>query len=93
MSLTLQTYRGQANRARGTTTKDADILAQAKTRLQRSLYRPCRYVSCNCHDGVLSLFGHLPSYYLKQVAQATVSDIDGLELVNNRIRVTRSPLF
>ena len=93
MSLALQTYRGHADWTGGTRTKDADILAQAKTRLQRSLYRPCRYVSCYCRGGVLSLVGQLPSYYLKQVAQTAVSGIDGLEQVDNRIRVMRPPSF
>jgi hypothetical protein len=39
-------------------------VAQAvEVRLRRSPYFELRSVSCECHEGVLTLQGRLPSYY------------------------------
>jgi BON domain len=35
------------------------------------------------------LRGAVPSYYLKQIAQELVRDLDGVLLVNNQIKVAR----
>jgi osmotically-inducible protein OsmY len=59
----------------------------AETRLQRSSYLALRGVSCGWEAGVLTLRGRLPSYYLKQVAQAAVAQVGGVERVENRIEV------
>jgi hypothetical protein len=37
---------------------------------------------------VLTLRGHLPSYYLKQLAQEAVADTPGVGRVENQIDVT-----
>jgi hypothetical protein len=44
-------------------------------------------VACQYHDGVLTLGGCLPSYYLKQLAQVVVAPIEGVRLVVNEIEV------
>jgi osmotically-inducible protein OsmY len=59
----------------------------AEQRLWRSGYLALRNVSCRACDGVVSLHGCLPSYYLKQVAQELASGVEGARLVINRIEV------
>ncbi len=48
-----------------------------------------KQVSCEMDDGVLTLRGRVPSYYLKQVAQAAVSRANGVRRIENRIEVAR----
>lgn len=38
-------------------------------------------------DGTLILSGRVPSYYLKQVLQTTLRDIDGVRRIDNRVDV------
>jgi osmotically-inducible protein OsmY len=60
---------------------------EAADRLWRSGYLALRDVSCVALDGVVSLHGCLPSYYLKQVAQEIAAGVDGARCVVNRIEV------
>jgi osmotically-inducible protein OsmY len=60
----------------------------AERRLRQQPYLALREVSCACRDGVLTLRGHLPSYYLKQLAQEAVADTPGVGRVENQIDVT-----
>jgi osmotically-inducible protein OsmY len=59
----------------------------AETRLRHNSYLALKNVSCEYRAGVLTLRGCLPSYYLKQMAQAAVAQIDGVERVVNEIQV------
>jgi hypothetical protein len=63
------------------------INLEAERRLRRSGYFALRDVSCDARGGVLYLGGRLPSYYLKQVAQAIAADVAGGRGVVNRIEV------
>jgi osmotically-inducible protein OsmY len=65
----------------------------ARARLLGNAYLALRNVSCAYEGGVLTLRGSLPSYYLKQVAQAAVASLDGVGRVVNEIEVgpARSP--
>jgi len=67
--------------------RPAAIALTAETRLRESGYLALRDVSCEVRDGVLDLHGHLPTYYLKQIAQALVIEIEGVRRVINRIEV------
>ena len=67
------------------------IQAEAQSRLRRSGYHELRLVSCEFHEGVLTLRGRVSSYYLKQVAQELVRQVDGAEEVNNRLEVAEQP--
>jgi osmotically-inducible protein OsmY len=77
------------------TKADAPILSPsrigrvAESRLRNSPYAALRTVSCEFHEGVLVLRGRLPTYYLKQIAQASVVDLDGVAGVANQIEVVR----
>lgn len=64
-----------------------DIAEMAQTRLRRSSYFELRDVCCDFGGGVLALRGCLPSYYLKQLAQANVAGVPGVVAVDNRVEV------
>jgi osmotically-inducible protein OsmY len=64
-----------------------EIERTAEDRLRHSSYLELRNVWCDYHEGVLTLRGHVPSYHLKQMAQAIMHDLeDDLEL-NNQLEV------
>ena len=56
--------------------------------IRKSGYPSLVNVRFDYHEGVLVLRGELPSYYLKQVAQTAVSQVDGVQQVDNRIEVS-----
>ena len=68
------------------------VRASVEGRLQRSSYRALRTICCDFQgdSGVLHLRGSLSSYYLKQVAQELVCDVEGVVLVDNQISVKRT---
>jgi osmotically-inducible protein OsmY len=63
------------------------IAKAAMVCLQASHYKVLRRVSCDCKDGVLTLKGRVFSFHEKQIAQETVSSIEGATLVVNEIEV------
>ena len=67
------------------------LRAEAHSRLCRSGYHELHFVSCNFHEGVLTLRGRVSSFYLKQVAQTAIRDLDGVGEVNNRLEVVARP--
>jgi len=72
------------------------VLEQAETSLRRNSYVALKNISCVYQEGVLTLRGCLPTYYLKQMAQTTVARLAGVERVVNQIEVVapnpRAPL-
>ena len=68
-------------------------------RLRDTAYRALKNVTCECPDegGVVVLRGRLPTYYLKQMAQAVAAREEGAKRVENRIEVVplapRDPWF
>jgi osmotically-inducible protein OsmY len=64
-----------------------EINLEAEDRFRRSGYFALRDISCDARNGVLHLRGRLPSYYLKQVAQAVAAEVEGVRRVVNRIEV------
>ena len=71
---------------------ESAVRASVEGRLQRSSYGALRRIRCDFQgdSGILHLRGSLPSYYLKQVAQELVGDVEGVRLVDNQIRVHRA---
>ncbi len=76
---------------RNESTEATDIGEVARVRLQHSAYRTIRQVSCRFEDGVLTLFGSVPTFHHKQLAQTAVVGIAGVTQVLNEIEVTSSP--
>jgi hypothetical protein len=68
-----------------------DIEEMARVRLQHSLYRAIRRVECDCDDGILRLWGRVPTFHYKQLAQTAVADLEGIREVINLIQVDNSP--
>jgi len=67
------------------------VQAEAQSRLRKSHYHELRFVSCEFHEGVLTLRGRVSSYHLKQLAQELIRRLDGAEEVNNRLEVAEQP--
>ena len=60
---------------------------RARRRLTQSAYHAVRQVNVEERQGVLTLSGRLPNYYLKQMAQAAVANMEGVRKIINRIDV------
>jgi osmotically-inducible protein OsmY len=56
-------------------------------RYHRSPYLPLRKIDCFLDDGVLTLRGRVPTYYLKQLAQSIGVSTHGVHQVVNELRV------
>ena len=68
--------------------RDSAVEARARTELLGSSYLSVRQVACRLRDGVLTLQGHVPSYFHKQVAQAMVLQcLDRSVRIDNQLRV------
>ena len=67
------------------------IEARAVSRLQNSSYPEVRRIGCDFHDGMLRLWGRVPSYYLKQVAQCAVLGMDDVDEIHNQLEVVAPP--
>jgi hypothetical protein len=65
----------------------SDVSRRAMARLRASHYRALHAVRCDFDRGTLRLRGVLPSYYLKQIAQAVVSELQEVRALDNRIAV------
>jgi CheY-like chemotaxis protein len=63
------------------------VTEAAERLLRRNSYLALKNVVCEFHDGVLTLRGCLPSYHLKQVALAAVSQLEGVQRIENQIEV------
>lgn len=68
------------------------VQAEAQLRLRNSGYHELRHISCDFHEGVLTLRGHVSTFYLKQLAQELIRRLDGAEEVNNRLEVAIAPV-
>ena len=67
------------------------VQADAQSRLRQSGYLQLHLVSCEFHEGVLTLRGRVSSFYLKQVAQTLIRGLDGVGEINNRLEVAVPP--
>jgi osmotically-inducible protein OsmY len=65
-----------------------EIAEMARATLRRSAYFELRDLSCDFSGGVLTLTGQVPSYHLKQLAQATVADVPGVVEIDNHVEVS-----
>lgn len=70
-----------------TSSHSSMICRKAEEKLRRSAYLALRDVSCTAKGHALYLRGHLPSYYLKQVAQTVALGVEGVRHVVNLIEV------
>jgi osmotically-inducible protein OsmY len=75
------------SRSREVGTPAARIEKDAKRRLLKCSYRPVQLVTCDFHEGILVLRGHVSSFFHKQLAQEAVRDVVGVDKVVNVIEV------
>ena len=64
-----------------------EIAEIAQQVLRQSAYFELREVACDFSGGILTLRGRVPSYHLKQLAQAAVAEVPGVVEVHNRVEV------
>ena len=65
-----------------------EITDIAQAALRRSAYFELHNISCDFSGGILTLCGRVPTYYLKQLAQASVADVPGVIEIHNHVEVT-----
>jgi osmotically-inducible protein OsmY len=75
-----------------TTTADEDdvIRLAVERQLQASGHSALRSVRCCVEDGVLALYGTVPSYHAKQIAQLVAMKLELALRVENRCEVEHS---
>lgn len=66
------------------------VLHAAEMKLDDSSHLFRRTITCHYQDGVLRLDGKVPTFYLKQMAQSLLQDIDGVEKVDNALIVANA---
>jgi len=68
------------------------VVVEAERRLHESHHfrGRCRNVDVDYESGVLVVSGAVPSFYLKQVLQSLLRNIDGVHRVENRVDVVSS---
>ena len=66
---------------------DELIVVSVLQALHASPYGRLRHLQAYCDNGRVTLQGHLPTYYLKQVAQALIDAVPGVRDVDNDVSV------
>jgi osmotically-inducible protein OsmY len=69
--------------------EDLDLAERVGRALAASGYGPLRDLEVTVQARLVILAGRVPSYYLKQVAQATALAVRGVERVRNDLEVGR----
>jgi osmotically-inducible protein OsmY len=68
-------------------TKDDLVAVRVIHALSQSGYGELRRLRCECQRGTVLLQGTVRSYFMKQMAQATAGRINGVQRIDNRLRV------
>ena len=72
---------------------DRQVQAAATAALAASKYTAIRTLKCRVVDGVIEIIGRVPSFYLKQLAQAAVLPISPSGQVHNLVEVSEEALL
>jgi osmotically-inducible protein OsmY len=59
----------------------------ARAQLAEVGYRPLNKIACCFHEGTLTLYGEVSSYYHKQIAQEAIRKLNSVETIVNKIEV------
>ncbi|TWU26273.1 hypothetical protein Pla52o_01260 [Novipirellula galeiformis] len=70
-------------------TSARDVTRIATERFRTCPYSAIRQVQCRFHEGVLVLSGQVPSFYMKQVAQELIRNLQPIEQISNRLNVPK----
>jgi osmotically-inducible protein OsmY len=69
------------------TAQSARVVDLVQRRLRESSYYYLRTITCAFDEGVLTLRGRVPSYYLKQTVQVLAEKVEGVQQVVNLVDV------
>lgn len=69
--------------------EDDLIRRSAQRKFRESGYFVLRDVQCRVEQGIVTLFGTVPSYYMKQIAQTIILRMEGAEGVQNFVVVEK----
>lgn len=78
----------RADRCKDLQTREDDPASLVAARLRRSGYPFLRSIKCEVCGGVTVLSGEVPTFHLKQLAQALASHTPGVQQIENRLRIT-----
>jgi osmotically-inducible protein OsmY len=67
---------------------DRQLREAALAAISNSKYAALKQLDCKVTDGVVEITGTVSSFYLKQLAQAAVMQLDGVESVKNLVTVS-----
>jgi hypothetical protein len=67
--------------------QDGQIRAAATAAFGSAQYAALRSLTCLVSEGVAEITGTVPSFYLKQMAQAAVLQLPGVRSVRNLVEV------
>jgi osmotically-inducible protein OsmY len=81
---------GDAARARRDVAADAWVISAVKVRLIAAPQVPALEVSVDAADGVVTLFGVVPSEEAKRAAEKIAGSVDGVRQVRNELLVQRA---
>jgi osmotically-inducible protein OsmY len=70
-------------------TNDQRIATALRDRIQQSPYLPIRQLTCEFREGVAILRGTVPTYFTRQVAITLALSVDSVEVLDDRIQVSR----
>lgn len=65
----------------------ASVLEQAERCLVGDARLRTYSVSCSFQQGILTIFGCVPTYYVKQLTQEVLRAIDGVDCLTNELEV------
>ena len=63
------------------------VAAAARDRILHQPHLAAQRIWCELNEQTLFLYGQVPSFYIKQLAQAAVAGLDGVDQVVNEIEV------
>lgn len=63
------------------------VAAAARNRILQQPHLAVQRIWCELDEQTLFLYGQVPSFYLKQLAQTAVAGLDGVDQVVNEIEV------
>ncbi len=72
-----------------TVVQQCGVTEIVETRLRENMYVALRTVRCHFNDGLLTLHGIVPTFYVKQVILSLLEDLEceGLKRINDEIDV------
>jgi hypothetical protein len=75
-------YDAGSNRLLSESMDGEECLRSAELCLRTCSYLALRAIHCSYHNGILTLHGRVPTFYMKQIAQELVSKASHVEIEN-----------